>query len=318
MSDLPLDMAPKYNDLIASAFDASRLIAIHDVYFKWADDSQLQDAKSILHFFENEPAGQIYDLCFDSALKPLTTIPLPEFPPLLPFIASPNSPNFPRQVLGAHILLDQAPRLLFSGVNNRWTFGFFQDLTMKLAQELSKLSEHQQPQRSSRWQTLGYNFEGAWMRAFLMSTAYVHSEDLQDQLFGQRMCEQERKIAEDHYGVEDPTRALDEEDKSDLGLFPRLVGELSGGKDVQCTSKADAIWKLCRIVRGHESIIRTFGRYPYRNAAMGRTNTKEEAEFIALISGAWVGEDESARTIREDVKAGIIRPLQAVKRPGSE
>ena len=33
--------------------------------------------------------------------------------------------------------------------------------------------------------------------------------------------------------------------------------------------------------RAHENIIRRFGRFPFRNAALGRHNTAEEAQFMA-------------------------------------
>ena len=37
-----------------------------------------------------------------------------------------------------------------------------------------------------------------------------------------------------------------------------------------------------RYARGHRAIIERFGRYPHRNAALGRTSTPEEPRFLAL------------------------------------
>ena len=36
-----------------------------------------------------------------------------------------------------------------------------------------------------------------------------------------------------------------------------------------------------RYTREHRAIIERFGRHPHRNAALGRTNTPEEARFLA-------------------------------------
>jgi uncharacterized protein (DUF924 family) len=33
--------------------------------------------------------------------------------------------------------------------------------------------------------------------------------------------------------------------------------------------------------RAHREVIRRFGRFPYRNAALGRANTPEEAAYLA-------------------------------------
>ncbi|GAB3379998.1 DUF924 family protein [Lysobacter fragariae] len=58
------------------------------------------------------------------------------------------------------------------------------------------------------------------------------------------------------------SEALSDQERS-LELFARL----SGGDD--------------RWARLHYDIIRRFGRFPHRNAAMGRESTREEREFLA-------------------------------------
>jgi uncharacterized protein (DUF924 family) len=37
-----------------------------------------------------------------------------------------------------------------------------------------------------------------------------------------------------------------------------------------------------RHARGHRGIIERFGRYPQRNAALGRASTADETRFLAL------------------------------------
>lgn len=47
-----------------------------------------------------------------------------------------------------------------------------------------------------------------------------------------------------------------------------------------------SFWNLCNVVgvyfsaRRHHQIIKRFGRYPHRNAALGRLNTEEESRFL--------------------------------------
>ena len=38
---------------------------------------------------------------------------------------------------------------------------------------------------------------------------------------------------------------------------------------------------MLRHARAHREIIRRFGRFPYRNAALGRESTPEEVAFLA-------------------------------------
>ena len=123
------------------------------------------------------------------------------------------------------------------------------------------------------------------------------------------MIEEENRVgAELYYGVADPTMALDKADERDVTLFPKLV------RDVEHAAKElrmeDAMWRMCRVVRTHEPIIRTFGRYPYRNGAMGRESSKEETDFVIEVKEFEVCESETAIQIRGDVDAGRWTPLQ--------
>lgn len=300
--------------VLASAFDASRLVAIHDLYFLRADQSGLSDANSILKFMPDDLPALVYDLCYSSALQPISLAPLAEYPPLLSFLATPDSSEFPRQALGLHILLDQVPRLIFTGVDDRWTFGFFHDLTMKLAKELSTLSLSQQPRCVTRWQELGYSFESAWLRTFTFGTVYAHSERLEDHVHGQQFMEYQcRVVAEEHYGVKDETRQSEQDDKQDVGLFPRLVSE--GLHGVKGMSRAEAMLSLCRKRRAHEAIICKYGRYPYRNRALGRLDTEEEADFIRMTNNFGVSKEEVVS--HEDSQVGRVRPLRGI-RPASK
>lgn len=251
----------------------------------------------------------MYDLCFDTALKPLSTISLAEIPSLLAYLPTPSAPEFPVQALGLHLLLDQVPRQILRGIDSRWTFEYFGALTLRLAKELAALPVAVQPQRVQRWLDLGYNYEGAWLRVFLMYTAFIHSEGREPQRFGQRLIEEEcRKGAEAHYGLTDPTRPLDEADDKDLTLFSKLVSEVEDRAEGR--SKEEGVWLLCRIVRVHEPIISAFGRYPYRNGAIGREEAEGEGEFLKKTAMFGVCDSVTANKVIEDVKAGKWTPLQ--------
>lgn len=45
--------------------------------------------------------------------------------------------------------------------------------------------------------------------------------------------------------------------------------------------------ELLKFAEGHAQCIARFGRFPKRNAALGRTSTPEEAEYIATSEGMW-------------------------------
>jgi uncharacterized protein (DUF924 family) len=60
------------------------------------------------------------------------------------------------------------------------------------------------------------------------------------------------------------------EDPEDQALSVRLMQD-------RVASAPD----LALHARAHQEIIRRFGRFPFRNAALGRDNTPEEAAFLA-------------------------------------
>ena len=59
-----------------------------------------------------------------------------------------------------------------------------------------------------------------------------------------------------------------------VGLFGELLASSPGGADVRVASYLD-------YAHEHRDIIRRFGRFPHRNALLGRTSTAAEQEFLA-------------------------------------
>ena len=297
-----------HHDFLSAILQRNRLLAIHNLYFAFADTSNLVDAVSLLRFFGNPIAAPLYDLTFDDALRPLSTIPLDEIPHFLPSLPPPEAADFLACALGLHILLDQAPRYCLHGIDERWTLGFFGPLTLRFAQELVELPKALQPLRLQRWLDLGYSFEAAWLRAFSLSTAFIHMEDPDAQHLGQDLIEEGRKAAETHYGVTDPTRTLEEADGKDVTLFSKLVLKVLDG--AEGLGREEAIWRMCRIVRVHEPIISVFGRYPYRNGALAREEKDREAAFLEETNNFGACKPETAKKIKEDAEAGRWTPLQ--------
>jgi len=102
-----------------------------------------------------------------------------------------------------------------------------------------------------------------------------------------------RAFAQDAHALDCAHEALDRGD--DLGALPverqflylpfehseniadqdraiELMGDLEAFEETR---------GLCEWAEKHRAIIRRFGRFPHRNAALGRTSTAEEREFLA-------------------------------------
>ena len=88
----------------------------------------------------------------------------------------------------------------------------------------------------------GFHLDLPRERRFFFDLPFEHSEDLMDQA-------------------------------RSLALFRDWV------EDAPAEKRAEADHHFTYILR-HEEIIRRFGRFPHRNAALGRTTTAEEAEFL--------------------------------------
>jgi len=58
------------------------------------------------------------------------------------------------------------------------------------------------------------------------------------------------------------------------------------GPDHWHTGRIGSAHLTVRALEGHRAVIRRFGRFPRRNAALGRTSTREELDYIAQPN-AW-------------------------------
>ena len=87
-----------------------------------------------------------------------------------------DSSDFPELALGLILILDQAPRFNFSGVDSRYTFDYFGPLALKLVTQLRNLPPHLVPWNRDRWLENGYSVE-QWLWGLLWFLAPItHSE----------------------------------------------------------------------------------------------------------------------------------------------
>ena len=73
--------------------------------------------------------------------------------------------------------------------------------------------------------------------------------------------------------IQDVSRSLAEFEKLDQQTKQSHPESYDGG-----TSRFTKIW--INVTKGHDKVIQQFGRYPYRNAVLGRENTPEEEEYL--------------------------------------
>jgi hypothetical protein len=73
-----------------------------------------------------------------------------------------------------------------------------------------------------------------------------------------------------------------------------------------------AFW-LWTVMDVHKPVIESFGRYPYKNSAMGKEETDREREWIVAWGMGREVDDHTARRIREDVLQGRWTPLGEVQ-----
>lgn len=103
-------------------------------------------------------AGLISDIAM-AALKHLSTIDTTTILDLMAVLPQPESPYFPEQAFGLLLLLDQAPRSLLGGVDERWQVSYFDPLTLKLVKHFETLPYGLRPDSKARWiDEKGYDF----------------------------------------------------------------------------------------------------------------------------------------------------------------
>lgn len=154
------------------------------------------------------------------------------------------------------ILLDQMPRNCYRGMHAAKVTRIFDPLARAIALRARKLGMHQKPEVRFR---LGYRL---WF-----SMPMEHAEDLEMQ---DLMVEEQKQRFKDMDSLMQDK--LNTED--DVALHCRRVLLQRKEEFEVCRSV------LQKAVDEHYHAIKSFGRFPYRNLALGRTTTTEEQEFL--------------------------------------
>lgn len=265
--------------------------------------------------FRGSPSTRprLYELAFHNALKPLSTLGVDNIPDLMQFLPPPESRDFPGQALGLTVLLDQATRSILTGVNSRYTYGYFDLLTQKLTRQLFALPASQRPDSMERLMAQGWSYDYALVARFWLMIPLVHSEHIEDHELHLALGEEIRKEIEQRTGTTDPYRATMEEDSKDIYGFQKVVMDAPVEPGLQIDKFT--FWML-RLLTVHTPLIRKFGRYCYRNTSLGRESTEEEVQYAKDTDNfAMLDDEEAIKKIREDVKAGRWSPL-AEEKPG--
>ena len=290
------------------------LESVRKIHLPWPEDEPIDFTAVIRQYFEGDPntAPQFYDLTFERALKPISTIGIENMPDLMQFLPPVEAKDFPAKALGLLLLLDQAPRALLTGLNQRWIYSYFDALAIKLTRQLYALPHAQRPDSIDRLMTQGWGFDYSIIARIWFVTPLVHSESLEDQNLQTAVSEEIRTLVENHVGRTDPYRSTVDKDSKDIYAFPRIALNPPTEDDTQID---DFIFWMLRLLRVHTPVVRTFGHYPYRNNSVGRISTKEEIQYAEDTDYfSMLTDDKAVKRIREDVEAGIWTPLQDEKR----
>lgn len=278
---------------LTTILDPSLLTKLVSLFFPWppSDEPEAASIRDLYYSPSSNLPKSIHALCASSVFEPLldvfgeTSIADLTSHDLLQ--SPPSANSFPQQALGLALLLDAAPRLSegFPG-QARLTHAISGPLATRLAGQLFTLPASLRPDSPERLRNINLHVgdEGkgelsyahtALMRLWLYAPL-IHSEDYADQHLASGLLESLRRDTEAHYGVRDPTRRSDRAIPGDVGALARLVKggpPPCGGRDVHTM-----IYWSAMVARAHAPVVRVFGRFPDRNAVLGREDTEEEKE----------------------------------------
>lgn len=246
----------------------------------------------------------------------LSKIGLEHMPDLTAYLPPPTEDSFPEQCLGLLLLVDHFPRLFFHGMDERWTFGYFSQISQKIARKWIALPADQRPDGWERWHQDG---AGAgldyWIGVrFWFGTPFVHSEDRGLQGIAVKFTDETRSVVEKMTGKRDPYREKRNEIFADIYGFPRVYRNgPPQGNDV--TRESWTFW-MGMLMDIHKPIIDLFGRYPYLNAVLGRQASEKEKAWVEKTGHFGEAKPEVAKRILDDVKNGRWTPLGETLRAG--
>ncbi|KAF5678680.1 hypothetical protein FHETE_1121 [Fusarium heterosporum] len=306
------------HNVLKSLITPSLLIQLAEAYLPVSkteplDFSDAQSPDFGAHFADVCKSGPAKDaLTALSRLSHDGSLPSNDELDLTSFLTSPASPDFPQQCYGLQLLLDQASRVLLTGIDGRWQVAYFGPLARRLAGQWFALPESQRPYKQHRWEEdVGATSFSYWVATQIMWAApFLHAEDLDSQQIGLDLSEELRKAVEAYTGTTDPNRAIRDvilkDDLFFLREFMKGPPKEEGGSGV---SMASWTFWWCMILDAHWPIIEKFGRYPYRNGHFGRDSTEAEKKWLDDVGHFGEASPEVAQRIREDVEKQQWTPL---------
>ncbi|EJD42709.1 hypothetical protein AURDEDRAFT_67328 [Auricularia subglabra TFB-10046 SS5] len=302
-------------DPLASILTPELLDAVVQHHIPWLKQPKVGFTDAAAWYFRGRYDGQgFHRICY-SALKRISEIGLENIPDLIRYLPPPEDVAFPARALGLQILIDQGPRMLFHGVDGRWTNGYFDIFSEKLARRLLGLANLLRPDALQRWLDAGYTFEHWVVSRFWFIAPIAHSEDLQNHKRMLELVDELRIAVERHSATSDPYRASrDRETLVDVTMFSRRG--IEGPPKEDSLSMQDFAYWFMMLIDCHYPIIRTYGRYPYRNGILGRVSTEQEEQFLVDTNGFGCVDPETEEKIRQDVLAGRWTPLGAGEQQG--
>ncbi|EOO03861.1 hypothetical protein UCRPA7_626 [Phaeoacremonium minimum UCRPA7] len=231
------------------------------------------------------------------ALKALSNIGPDVIPDLTKVLPPPDDKAYPEQAIGLHVLIDQAPRVLFHGIDARWV-SYFDKVVEELFDTQSKLPKKLQPWQPERWSDASFEY---WVIVHsTWNSALTHRESVAKQQEALQMGEDNRVAIEKWSGKKDPARG-DDSIRKDIYAFPKLVTVIDFH---DFDTFEDVGFFMCKVTDVHKPVIDHFGRYPYRNAIEGRNSTDEEKIWIEKVDHFAEAPPDVAKRVREDIDAG--------------
>jgi uncharacterized protein (DUF924 family) len=293
---------------LTSILSPSLLYATLKNRLPWSNKNPLDFSAVAAYLFENEPDSlkDFHRICYP-ALKYLSTMGVSNVPDLMQLLPAPGAKEFPEQALGFQLLLDQGPRMLFKGIDQRYTNAYFDVISLNYAKQLHALPQALRPDSKARWMDeIGVSFDFWIVARFWFMAPFAHSEGIQDQELQRAMAEESRIAVEGRTGKMDPYRATKDELDKDIYAFSKVFKEFPSHPNIKMD---EFVFWFLMLFDAHPPIIKAFGRYPYRNGAVGRESTPRELEWLEDTNHFGEVQEEVAKRIKKDVLAGRWTPL---------
>lgn len=269
----------------------------------WPTTHHISGKELVTEFFSDDSRFTTAAKVAWPALKALSHAYGPDtVPDMTGFLPSPEDPGFPEQAFGMHVLLDQAPRVLFKGIDGRWT-SWFDKIARKLYEYYYHLPERLRPWARGAW--AGSTFEYWVCAASEFNATMAHQESRGDQRLSALRTEQLRGAVECLSGHRDP---FSHGSSPPLNEYS-MVSIVTHVHLDQNWSFPRAAFFSFMVDDAHRPIIDRYGRYPYRNAIEGRDSAADELEWIRNTNHFAEAEPDVAKRVRHDIAAGTWTPL---------